>query len=291
MGVGFVFCVFFLLSPTPRHPPSPLPHLVFGRLQVGKHLRRQLRQPPAPQQVVLLDEHFPQPRLAERVVLEVEPVEAGAVEGWAWWRVKCHPRAGGGDHKHTQKTSRRAHSPPPPRRHAAAPDQKRKTHRWNVFLSACMSRASTFNSWLVSRSDSKTSARVRYLPSRKMTTWGGKGRRGRGWGLGRGLHGGHTRQSLFGPRAAGQPRNAGGATHPPTRPPPPPQNTPAPPRPHLVRLLAQLGFNKPQEVLLVHARRVVDVGVDFAHVVKVAVRRACGRGEGASGGAWPRAAP
>ena len=38
--------------------------------------------------------------------------------------------------------------------------------RWNVELSACMSRVSTFKSYPVSRSDSNTSRSVRYLPSR-----------------------------------------------------------------------------------------------------------------------------
>lgn len=40
---------------------------------------------------------------------------------------------------------------------------------------------------------------------------------------------------------------------------------------HLVGLLAQLGLDEPQEVLLVHAGAVVDVGVDLADVVEVAV--------------------
>eukprot|EP00955_Chlamydomonas_euryale_P101980 365385-Chlamydomonas_euryale.AAC.1 len=39
----------------------------------------------------------------------------------------------------------------------------------------------------------------------------------------------------------------------------------------LIRLLAKLGLDEAQQVLLVHACAVVDVRVDFAHVIEVAV--------------------
>ena len=48
-----------------------------------------------------------------------------------------------------------------------------RSKRWKVPLSACMSSASTLSECAVSRRLSKTSARVRYLPSRKMTTSSG----------------------------------------------------------------------------------------------------------------------
>ena len=47
----------------------------------------------------------------------------------------------------------------------------------------------------------------------------------------------------------------------------------APEDDHLVGLLAQLGLDEAEEVLLVHAGRVVHVGVHLADVVKVAVGR------------------
>jgi hypothetical protein len=50
---------------------------------------------------------------------------------------------------------------------------------------------------------------------------------------------------------------------------PRPGSTPPPEDHDLVRLLPQLALDEPQQVLLVHARGVVDVGVDLAHVVKV----------------------
>jgi hypothetical protein len=41
---------------------------------------------------------------------------------------------------------------------------------------------------------------------------------------------------------------------------------------NLIRALLHLALDKPQQVLLVHASRVMDVSVDFADVVKVSVR-------------------